>query len=86
MYVIYTRIWKGGMYYHIYAASSTHKAAMITTSNAKRLDAALMYMKLQCLFVPYPTNKSDNKKIVDIHQQKVESPLWEWQAVWIQGL
>eukprot|EP00957_Ditylum_brightwellii_P140002 10668433-Ditylum_brightwellii.AAC.1 len=43
-------------------------------------------MKLQCLFVPYSTNRAYNKKIVEIQQQKVESPLKEWRAVHIQGL
>eukprot|EP00957_Ditylum_brightwellii_P145443 11075110-Ditylum_brightwellii.AAC.1 len=82
MYGIYARMWEVGMYYHVYAASSTNKTVMTTTSNAKEVDATFTHTKLQCLFVLYPINRSNNKKIIDIHQQKLEILLQEWQTVW----
>eukprot|EP00957_Ditylum_brightwellii_P189343 14412098-Ditylum_brightwellii.AAC.1 len=76
---------EGGTYYHVYSASAAHKTALINASTAKEVDVTFTHMKLQCIFVSYPTNRAENKKVVEIRQQRVESPLKRWHAICIHG-
>eukprot|EP00957_Ditylum_brightwellii_P166070 12643678-Ditylum_brightwellii.AAC.1 len=75
MYGIYARQWEGNKYYHIYTASAAQKTSMVNTSNTKEVDATFIHMKLQCMFVTYPPNRTGGKKVIVIQQQKVESSL-----------